>query len=428
MQASSAHPLPSPLGRPSSAPATVDERKAPENNRPNTASSKLSVLRAYRRAKGLCFKCGEKWGHGHCCGPTIRLQVMEELIQALQLDEESTVLSDGNSVIEELSAISKEAIQGTESPRTIWLQGWIKNKQVLMLADSGSTHTFTSHQMAALFPQAEALEKFVRVKIADGGELQCTHQIPKFHWWVQGYVACSNMRIIPLGTYDVILGMDWLERYSPMEIHWKQKHLSFDHGNRQVTLQGVLGPSQLSLATSTQLKGLQCRNALLHMVQLQSVEAQSNKTIPPKILDLLLQLQDVFQEPKGLPPQRGCDHRIPLIPGARPIHIRPYRYSLKLKDEIEKQIKELLQNGRIQTSSSPFSSPVVLVRKKDGGWRMCVDYRYLNAMTVIGKFPLPVIDELLDELQGACWFTRLDLHAGLHQIRLAEGEGYKTTF
>lgn len=117
-----------------------------------------------------------------------------------------------------------------------------------------------------------------------------------------------------------------------------------------------------------------------------------------------------------------------MIPGAKPVNIRPYRYSPQQKTEIEKQIKEMLKTGVISHSSSPFGSPVLLVKKKDGTWRFRVDYRHLNAITVKDKHPLPLVDELLDELAGAKYFTKLDLKSGYHQIRLACFDEFKTAF
>jgi hypothetical protein len=92
-----------------------------------------------------------------------------------------------------------------------------------------------------------------------------------------------------------------------------------------------------------------------------------------------------------------------------PIFSRPYRVAPAVKDEIEKQVHEMLAQGLIQKGSSPYSSPVLLVRKKDNTWRLCVDYRQLNAITLKSKYPVPLIDELLDELGHTSWFTKLDL-------------------
>lgn len=142
----------------------------------------------------------------------------------------------------------------------------------------------------------------------------------------------------------------------------------------------------------------------------------------------LEQFEHVFAEPKGLPPRRQCDHEIPLIPGAQPVLIRPYRVVTDLKSEIERQILELLKQGVIVPSNCPFASPVLLVRKDNNSWRLVVDYMRLNALTATGKYPLHVIDELLDELAGSQWFSKLDLRAGYHQIRLAPGEECKTAF
>lgn len=110
------------------------------------------------------------------------------------------------------------------------------------------------------------------------------------------------------------------------------------------------------------------------------------------------------------------------------MNLRPYRHTPVLKDEIERQVAEMLHSGVIQTSNNAFSSPALLVKKKDGTWRLCIDYRHLNAITIKGKYPLPVIDELLDELSGAVYFSKLDLRGGYHQIRLQPGEEHKTAF
>jgi hypothetical protein len=136
----------------------------------------------------------------------------------------------------------------------------------------------------------------------------------------------------------------------------------------------------------------------------------------------------VFELPKGLPPTRDCDHHIPLVLDALPVQMRPYRYAPVLKTEIEKQVTEMLESGIIQHSKSPFASSVILVRKKDNTYRFCVDYRHLNALTAKTKFPVPVIDEFLDELHGVAWFSTLDLRAGFHQIRMAPQDQYKTAF
>lgn len=108
----------------------------------------------------------------------------------------------------------------------------------------------------------------------------------------------------------------------------------------------------------------------------------------------------LFEVPSGLPPRRACDHTIPLIPGAPSVAVRQYRYKPALKNEIEQQVSEMLQSDLIRPSTSANSSPVLLVRKKDDSWHMYVNYRMLNALTVKAKFPIPVVDELLDELSS----------------------------
>jgi hypothetical protein len=162
----------------------------------------------------------------------------------------------------------------------------------------------------------------------------------------------------------------------------------------------------------------------LHTIVNEDSDPQDTTSLPPQIARLIAQYQGLFKEPSALPPPRADDRHIPLIPGAQPVNIRPYRYSPQQKTETENQVADMLKRGIIQPSSSPFASPVLLVKKKDGTWRFCVDYRHLNAITVKNKHPLPIVDELA----GAQWFTKLDFRAGYHQIRVAKADEMKTTF
>jgi hypothetical protein len=144
------------------------------------------------------------------------------------------------------------------------------------------------------------------------------------------------------------------------------------------------------------------------------------------MLVLLEEFKDVFVVPSGLLPSRRHNHHIHLLHDTPPIAVRPYRYPQLVKDELERQFHHMLQQSLIRTSSSTFSL-VLLVKKHDGSWCFCVDYRTLNSKTVRDKFPIPVVDELLDELRGTR-FTKLDLRSDYHQVRMHDDDIEKTAF
>lgn len=181
-----------------------------------------------------------------------------------------------------------------------------------------------------------------------------------------------------------------------------------------------------------QLEQLITSSSVHHLLYMDTKEGElaplEDQELPAKMTQLLRDHAMLFEEPKSLPPNRNWDHHIPLLPGTKPVCIKPYRYTPAQKTEIETQVKEMLQSGLIRLSVSPFSSRVLLVKKKDGTWRFCVDSRHLNAITVKNKYPHPIIDELLDELHGASWFAKLDMRAGYHQFRLHEADEMKTAF
>ena len=152
--------------------------------------------------------------------------------------------------------------------------------------------------------------------------------------------------------------------------------------------------------------------------------------LPKDMQQVILAFQDVFpkQLPAGLPPARGVDHRIELDPGAPPPSRPTYHLSHKELEELDAQLKEYSANGWIRPSQSPYGAPILFVRKKDGTMRMCTDYRGLNKITKKNRYPLPRIEELMDRLQGAQFFTKIDLRQGYHQIRIAEPDVEKTAF
>lgn len=198
----------------------------------------------------------------------------------------------------------------------------------------------------------------------------------------------------------------------------------------RVTIQGDLSlhSERVSLKSLWKALGKEGEGILVEYGGLQREEVTLPVTTPGGWEGIIEQFASVFEEPTELPPSRGKEHGITLEEGARPVSVRPFRYPQIQKAEIEKQIASMLAAGIIQESGSPFSSPVLLVRKKDGSWRFCVDYRALNRVTVADKYPIPMIDQLLDELHGAQIFSKLDLRSGYHQILVKKEDVPKTAF
>nr|XP_020152320.1 uncharacterized protein LOC109737602 [Aegilops tauschii subsp. strangulata] len=394
-------------------------------------TSKVKALRDYRRARGLCFKCGERWGHDHTCPTTVQLHVVEEMLELFGANDNQDDCGTSTTPCDTAMAISRSALDGSVSPKAFQLLATMQGQEVLLLVDSGSSTSFIDQKLAQQLNGAAPLKQPCRVRVADGGELTCTASIPACQWSSQGHDFVTDMKILPLGTYDAILRMDWLEQHSPMTVDWKAKYIQFPTPMGRAHLFGHEANSNTChVINNVQLQNLHRQGSLLHVIVLYQLEEgeKGTSTEPPELQHLLVEFEDVFGEPSGLPPRRACDHTIPLVPGAQPVNIRPYRHKPEHKTEIERQVAELLKSGVIQRSQSNFPSPAILVKKKDGTCRLCIDYRHLNAMTRISKFTVPVIEELLDELHGARWFSKLDLRAGYHQIRLAKGEEFKTTF
>jgi hypothetical protein len=205
--------------------------------------------------------------------------------------------------------------------------------------------------------------------------------------------------------------------------------------------QDMYGLVYVTVSTDSPWHPLYAGHAQQHQLSVhESDERQQNKvegtTVPhallshPRMEHMLLRYADVFPSelPHGLPPARDIDHRIEILPGSSPTSKPTYRFSPKENDELKRQLADLFAKGFIQPSKSPYGAPVLFVRKKNGKMRLCMDYRELNRITVKNKYPLPRVDELLDRLQGAKWFSKIDLQSGYHQVRIHPDDIHKTAF
>lgn len=214
-------PLPPPPAHPEPAtvPTTAADRRGTDAALADT--SKVKAHRDYRRAHELCFKCGERWGAEHICPSTIQLHVVKEMLVLLGADS----INDSEGDIQQVHAISRPALDGGVSPKAFQLLATMHDREVLILVDSGSSTSFINKKLADQLTGSAPLPRPSRVKVADGGELLCTESIPFCQWSSQGLDSVIDMKILPLGVYDAILGMDWLEQHSPMTVDWKNKHL-----------------------------------------------------------------------------------------------------------------------------------------------------------------------------------------------------------
>ncbi|GJS63498.1 putative reverse transcriptase domain-containing protein [Tanacetum coccineum] len=236
----------------------------------------------------------------------------------------------------------------------------------------------------------------------------------------------TNLLPIHMLDFDVILGMDWLASH----------RATIDCYARTVIFGNVRQPEFVyhgssPLKSVKLISAMKARTLISHGCQgfLASVMDTSLESPNIENLSVVREFADVFpDELPGLPPAREIEFGIELIPGAEPISKAPYRMAPVELKELKEQLQEMLENGFIRPSVSPWGAPVLFVKKKDGSMRLCIDYRELNRITIRNRYPLPRIDDLFDQLQGAKYFSKIDLRSGYHQLRVREQDISKTAF
>ncbi|GJT14193.1 ty3-gypsy retrotransposon protein [Tanacetum coccineum] len=397
----------------------------------NTTSSTQTLLStASTGNKGGISSIGRKFEPGHICASrSLQVLLVDEEEEYEEEDDEELKMATDHAHLD-MVEVSLNSVMGFTPNRTMKLRGKIGDREVAVLIDCGATHNFISSKIV----------EELRLAVSDSGTFNVTlgnGETTRSRGICKGLVVVfpeiqvfEDFLQLELGSTNAILGIKWLQTLGDVKMNWKLLTMKFMVGLGEVTLCGDPSLCRSKLSLKAMEKSLTA-NAECYLVELKELDAhksshQGVNTEPFK--KLLLQFEDVFNMPFGLPPTRAHEHAINLREGTTPVSIRPYRYPQVQKDEIEKLVREMLEAGIIQPSVSPFSSSVLLVKKKDGSWRFCVDYRALNNATILDKFPIPVIDELLDELQGAKIFSKIDLKSGYHQIRMKSSDVQKTTF
>ncbi|KAJ0726607.1 putative nucleotidyltransferase, Ribonuclease H [Helianthus annuus] len=298
---------------------------------------------------------------------------------------------------------------------------------VTVLFDSGADTSYISVKASKLLKRTlTPLNTKHVVELANSKSLEATQIVRGCSIVLAGQAFSIDLIPIVLGSFDIVIGMDWLSQHQA-EILCSEKIIRIPRsGQEPLEVQGDKSGAVVGIISF--LKAQKClrkgHTAILALVSDASVKEKKLEDIP-----VVRDYPQVFPEDlHGLPPPRQVEFQIELAPGAAPIARAPYRLAPSELEELSKQLQELLEKGFIRPSSSPWGAPVLFVKKKDGTFRMCIDYRELNKVTVKNRYPLPRIDDLFDQLQGSCYYSKIDLRSGYHQLRVRDEDVSKTAF
>ncbi|GJR09890.1 putative nucleotidyltransferase, ribonuclease H [Tanacetum coccineum] len=304
---------------------------------------------------------------------------------------------------------------------------YIDDRTVFVLFDTGATHSIISTTFAKKLNMTPTpLIERVIISTPMKNHMLIDHEYVNCPLRFDDRIRPANLLPIDMFDFDVILGMDWLASH----------RATIDCYARTVIFGNVRQPEFVyhgssPLKSVKLISAMKARTLISHGCQgfLASVMDTSLESPNIENLSVVREFADVFpDELPGLPPAREIEFGIELIPGAEPISKAPYRMAPVELKELKEQLQEMLENGFIRPSVSPWGAPVLFVKKKDGSMRLCIDYRELNRITIRNRYPLPRIDDLFDQLQGAKYFSKIDLRSGYHQLRVREQDISKTAF
>ncbi|KAD3067679.1 hypothetical protein E3N88_35559 [Mikania micrantha] len=295
-----------------------------------------------------------------------------------------------------------------------------------ILFDSGASRSFISAKF--VHHPSFVLEKLsvpLEVEVADSKSFLAFDIYRNCKLTIEGEDYSVDLIPMVLGEFDVVIGMDWLSSYRANIVCDRKSIQLIAPSGYEVSIQGEKrgGVVLCSLVKAMKYMNHGGQSFLAYVIDNEKV-VQKLEDVP-----IVREFPDVFPDDlPGIPSDRDVEFKIDLIPGAKPIAKAPYRLAPSELQELMTQLQDLLDKGFIRPSISPWGAPVLFVKKNDGSLRMCIDYRELNKVTVKNKYPLPRIDDLFDQLQGASWFSKIDLRSGYHQLKVREEDVPKTAF
>ncbi|GKD31664.1 putative reverse transcriptase domain-containing protein [Tanacetum coccineum] len=350
-----------------------------------------------------CYECGSLDHLRYDC-PKWK-QATGPARNPLALEGNKNTQNNGNQA--RGKAFNGNAVEALQDPKVVTGTFSLNNQFATVLFDFGADFSFISTEFAPLLNVEPCIINLgYAIKIADGKSVEVDRVIRDCKLELGN--SLFTIDLIPLGhgSSNVIVGMDWLSKNNAVIVcHEKVVEIPIDEG-------GILRVHEERIWKAAK--------ALMNV----NVDEPRISDIP-----VVRGFTDVFpKDLSGLPLQRQVEFRIDLVPGVMPIAKSPHRLAPSKMQELSDQLQELQDKGFIRPSHSPWGAPVLFVKKKDGSFRMCIDYRELNKITIKNRYPLPRIDDLFDQLQGACYFSKIDLRSGYHQLRVHEDDIPKTAF
>jgi hypothetical protein len=275
----------------------------------------------------------------------------------------------------------------------------INDNNAIVLFDSGASHSFIAASFVQKYNLPLSMLKNQMIVSSLGGGMHARHVCSKVSILVRGVEFLANLIVLESKGIGIILGMDWLRKHNGL----------IDCAKKVVRLTPSSGKGLKYVAENLVMdKAASNRIVLNHLDVVLTLDIRTVSEYP-----------DVFlEELSGMPPDHEIEFVIELVPGTAPIFKRSYRMASNQLAEVKKHLQELLDKGYIHPSAAPWGASVIFVPKKDGAQRMCVDYRSLNEVTIKNKYPFPRIDDLFDQLKGACVFLKIDLQSGYHQLKI----------